>query len=187
MYVTAVRNINIDVILPKVMMLFRQSKFYAELNGKEITGYNIIEEEGQMYLIVYTKCVCPQCITELKNKFLLKDLGIDPEAIYGFYSYVFNPKREIKRGDAIRIVKEADESDPSYFFSYNACVITSTPKQLTFITPASAGPMIRYLTARDCYIKNIQVYKFKNPDDLEYFDNEDKITDCIILRDGFPV
>ena len=100
---------------------------------------------------------------------LAKDLNICPKTLYNYFLYRF-PNLKLLRGTAVKIYKvRKDENDVDYF-AYNAVIINSDPRQISFVMAPSKGPMTRYLTARACYENGIDIYIYNDPNDLEYRD-----------------
>ena len=101
---------------------------------------------------------------------LAKDLNICPKTLYNYFLYRF-PNLKLQRGAAVKIYKQRKDENDLDYFAYNAVIINSSPRQISFVMVPSRGPMTRYLSARECYENNIDIYIYNDPNDLEYKDN----------------
>lgn len=112
--------------------------------------------------------------------YMAKDLNLCPKTVANYYIYRFLHANMVL-GDAIRIVKEPIDENDIDTYAYNAIIIQANSKQISYIMMPSKGPMHRYLTARQAYVNNIKVYKYKSPDDYENHDNFEEEHNELIL------
>ena len=139
------------------------------------TKYEIFYWKVQDDETILVKCNNLETDEEEDLVFDLKeDACVCPENFVGYYNYRLSP-RNLRQGDAIRIVKEKTSEDDIDWFAYNAIVVLANVKQITYIMFPSRGPMHRYLTARQIYTNGISIYKYKCPDDYEHHDYNTEI------------
>ena len=177
-YVIPTRIFNKDEILKAALIRLKEKKLidsekYEMLMCGVLENETVGEEKRDILRVLVTNKETGEDETIIFD--LCRDLRINPNIMFNYYTYKFLP-RVLKLGDAVRIVQEADENGESlgnfaHMSSYNAIILTANIKMITFIMAASRGPMTRYITAREAYTHKISIYKFKDPDDFEYNDN----------------
>jgi len=139
----------------------------------------IIDTEGNKADVIQV-VVCDKNCNESKVIIKLADLHLTPDEIFNYYLYRFDIK-ELRRGSAIRVVKEATDTDPDWF-AYNGLVVTYNVRQISFVSIQSHGPFHRTITARQAYHHGIKVYVYKDPDDYGIKDNVDLGCQCDLIR-----
>lgn len=171
-YNTVLRTMNKADILSAAMIRLSQTdsidpKYDILMSGIE-EDYELNSEKRDVLRVLVHDTETNEDMTLIYD--LARDLNICPKTMYNYYLYRFSP-RNLRLGDAIRVVKEkVDENDKDHF-AYNAVIITANVRQITFVMVPSKGPMTRYLTARECYEHGISIYKYKSPDDYDTHDS----------------
>ncbi len=136
----------------------------------------VIDEEGNKADIIQV-VVCDTNCNEKKLVFqLTKDLNLSPDTIFNYYLYRFDIKT-LKRGVAIRIIKEPTETDKDWF-AYNAILVDRNVRQISYVMVPSRGPFHRILTARQAYTHGVKVYVYQAPDIIVNTDNIDNGCHC---------
>lgn len=174
-YIQVDRLMNKEFILTNAMVVLRQKKL-IDYDKYSIISYGIREKtetEGSKLIVTVLNLETNE--EEEKEFLLCKDLQISPKTLYGFYIYRFNPTT-LRLGDAIRVVQELDENGKplgnyAHMSAFNAVIITANVKTITFVMVPSRGPMTRYLTARECYEQKITIFKYTEPDNYGYKDD----------------
>ena len=124
--------------------------------------------------------VCDHLCNESKITIKLADLDLTPTKIFNYYLYRFDISK-MNRGDAIRVVKEATDTDPDHF-AYNAILIDRNVRQISYLMLPSRGPEHRILTARQAYHHGVKVYVYSSPDDYVNVDNIDNGCHCDMIK-----
>lgn len=174
-YNTVLRTLNKADVLSAAMIKFSMSPFKDQEKGEILMsgieeGYEIDGENRDVLRLLIRDPETNEDRTVILD--LARDLNLCPKTMYNYHLYRFAP-RNLRLGDAIRVVKEKVDVNDRDWFAYNAVIITANVRQISFVMVPSRGPMTRYLTARECYEKGISIYKYQVPDDYETHDNNE--------------
>ena len=175
-YPEVTRVLNVQDLLKTVWVRAQEQKFVD--SSKTILSIGLFEnvhfDDGDFDAAIIV--VCDRECNQFKVTVKLADLYLTPDKIFNYYLYRFD-KGKFNRGDAIRVVKEATEEDPDHF-AYNAILINSNVRQISYLMLPSRGPAHRILTARQAYTHGIKVYVYSAPDDYVNIDNIDNGYQC---------